>query len=128
MRVEIIRLIDNVHMGLGHDGLAKLCKEKFKLHLDKIPDGQLVMFLNRGRDKLKIMGGQGKVLGYIRMPHEQKLMLDAVSYLPQTFGSGGFSYDEALKKALSDRLARRATTLSVSPLVAYRAAASAGVA
>lgn len=83
------------------------------------------MFLNRKRDKLKIMGAGGKVLGYLRMPSGQRIMLDAIQFIPRTFGATGFNYDEALQQALGARLS--AASRARSPLQAYRAMANAGL-
>jgi hypothetical protein len=125
--IRIVRLIDNVNMGLGHPGLALLCKERFKLDLEKLQDSELVMFLNRARDKMKIIGSQGKVLGYLRMPRGERIMLEAIQYLPKTFGGSGFSYDSALKEALEQRLAH-IKQKALGPLEAFRTAKKSGVA
>lgn len=126
-KTKILQVIENVHMGLGHQGLALLCKTKFKLDLNKLEDGTLVMFINRDKNKLKIIGHQGIVLGYLRMPHERKIMMEAIQYLPQTFGATGWNYDEALKKALESRLVQKTSSTKVGPLQLYRAMERAGL-
>jgi hypothetical protein len=103
---------------LGHEGLMHLCKHKFSLDLAKLDDRDLVVFLNRGKDKLKIVGRQGIVLGYVRLP-KGRLMLDAIQYIPETFGGKGFNYDAALKKALAERLLRGRSVGKSPPEEAY---------
>lgn len=113
-------------MGLGHDGLTLIAK-KFKVNPEKLGEGEIIMFLNRGRDKLKILGKQGKVIGYLKMPNKNRIMLDAIQYIPQCFGAdGSLNYDAAIKKALDERLAKQRAK-PTSPLVAFRAARKAGV-
>ena len=125
MSTNIVLLIDNVHMGLGHDGLTKLAK-KFKRDPMSLGQGELLMFLNRKRDKLKIMGHRGLVLGYLKMPGGNRIMLDAIQYIPKAFGARGeIDYDSALKKALETRLLK--ASRPTSPLEAFRAKERSGL-
>jgi hypothetical protein len=91
-------------MGMGHDALSHVA---LKEGIDpfKLPDGQILMFLNRKRDKLKILGKQGIVVGYLKMPQGEKIAPHAIQYIPQCFGSSGaIDYSAALKKALLTKL------------------------
>lgn len=125
--MRIIRLVDNVSMGLGHQGLHRLMLGNFKLDITKLEDGQLVMFLNKKKDKLKIIGKSGTVLGYLKMPNGRRIMLDAVQYIPQTFGGSGFDYDLALKKALRARLVKPTELNKFGPLQVFRAMKGSGL-
>lgn len=89
-------------MGLGHKGLSDLAKAS-KVNPDKLGDKDLLMFLNKAGDKLKILGAQGKVLGYLKMPSNRPIMREALSYIPLTFGADGFDYESACKMALEKR-------------------------
>jgi hypothetical protein len=100
---RIITVIDNVHMGLSHDGLCKLAT-KLRKDPKTLEPGELILFLNRGRDKLKTLGAGGIVIGYLKMPNKRKIMLDAIQFLPQTFGAKGFDYDGALSMAIDKAL------------------------
>lgn len=126
--MKIIQLVVDVNMGLGHPGLIEVAR-KFNLDATQLGDSDLLMFLNRDRSKLKILGKQGIVLGYLRMPGSQKIMLEAIQYLPQTFGGAGFNYDEALKKALAERLVTRQNgkPKRTGPLETFRAKKAAGI-
>lgn len=101
---RIFKVVLGVHMGLGHDGIAELLKEQVKIDVRNLNDGDLILCLNRQGDKMKLLGHKGLVIGYLRMPDKQKIMLDALQYIPMTFGGGSFNYDAAAKKALLKRL------------------------
>jgi hypothetical protein len=123
---KIIFLLVDVNMGLGHPGLIALAR-KNKVNPETTKDGHLLMFLNRKRDKLKMLGHQGIVLGYLRMPKGQQIMLEAIQYLPRAFGAdGAINYDQALKTVLESRLSRPKSK-SVGPLQAYRAKERSGL-
>lgn len=104
MSARIIKLVQGVHMGLGHTGLSYFLKKNAKLEVESMDEENLVMCINKAGDKLKVIGGKGTVIGYLRSPKGHKLMVDALQYLPKTFGANGFDYDAACKKALEKRL------------------------
>lgn len=125
--VKVITLIDNVPMGNGHNGLAEIAKKVAKIKVDELATGEVLMFLNRAKDKLKILGSRGVVVGYLKMPKGRRIMLEAIQYIPQTFGSNGaINYDSALTKALTERL-QAVRTKHMSPLQAVRAMDRAGL-
>lgn len=103
MRSQIKKLVQGVHMGLGHDGLRKLLVRN-DIDLDNLRPGDLIMCLNGQGDKLKVIGFKGLVLGYLKMPRGQKIMGEALRYIPQTFGGSGFDYDAACRRALQERI------------------------
>ncbi len=124
--MKIAKVFGDVHMGLGHKGLIDLCKKKFNFDISELPKDQVVFFINRANNKIKAIGAKGWVVGYIRPPNEQKIMLEAIQYLPETFGGGQFDYPEALRKALGKRLVSRANRLA-RPLEVYRAKERSGL-
>lgn len=99
----IARLFLDTHMGLSHPGLIEIAK-KAKINVDKLGTDELLMFINRRCNKVKILGAQGKVIGYLRTPDEKPLMLEALQYLPQTFGAAGWDYSDACRIALAKKL------------------------
>lgn len=100
----IIKLVVlNVHMGKGHDGLSLVLRKQLKFEVSSLNPGEIVLCINRHGDKMKAIGGKGLVIGYLKLPHGQRIMRDALQYIPQTFGSTGFNYDEAVKHALDAR-------------------------
>lgn len=100
---KIFKLFLDTPMYLSHDGLTEMAR-KAKVKIEELEEGDLLMFLNKAGDKLKILGAQGKVIGYLRMPKQQKIMREALQYIPQTFGANGFNYDAACMKSLTSKL------------------------
>lgn len=104
---HLVAAISNVSMGFGHDGL-KLVAKKFGFNTDKLEDHQLILFINTKRDKLKLLGAKGTILGYIKMPGSRSLPAGAVQFIPQTFaGKGHIDVDAAIHKYLETKLAKR---------------------
>lgn len=103
---RIVTVISDVHMGLSHQGLTKIAMEH-KIDMDALPPRDLVMFINRRKNAMKIFGHKGMVIGYLRMPGSNKITLEAIKYIPETFNGSGFSYQGALKKAVLEQLAKR---------------------
>jgi hypothetical protein len=99
-----IKLFTNVHMGQSHRGLS-LIAARGDAHLDRLGDGEIVMFLNTKMDKLKIMGAGGLVVGYLKMISGRRIDMQAIQHIPNTFGSNGeLRYDQALRRSLEQRL------------------------
>lgn len=108
MNARIRKFITGVHMGLGHDGLAKLLRKSTKrggadIDLAELGEGDLVMCMNKQGDKMKVIGHKGLVIGYLKLPNKRKIMLEAVQFIPTTFGGAGFDYDAACRSALAQR-------------------------
>lgn len=103
MKPRIRKVIQGVHMGLGHDGLALLLKKEAEIDVHKLQDGDLVLCLNKHGDKMKVIGCHGLIVGYLKMPERQRIMQEALQYLPQTFGGTGFNYAAAERTALNQR-------------------------
>lgn len=100
MSARIVRVIDNINMGLGHPGLTQVAR-KFKLHPEKLGPQECILFLNRAKDKLKVMGSEGRVIAYLRMPRGERLRLEALQYIPQVFAATGrIDYPAAMKESL----------------------------
>lgn len=125
-RPRIRKLVEGVHMGLGHDRLAKLIKRKADIDVYELTDSDLIMCLNSHGDKMKILGCRGLVLGYLKMPNKQKIMKEALQFIPRTFGSGGFDYNAACRDALEQRFATMRHR-KAGPLAAAAAKQAAGV-
>lgn len=114
---KLVAAIGNVNMALGHEGLTRVAAG-FKINLSKLGDKELVLFLNKARDRLKILGARGIVMGYVKMPDEQKLPLGAVQYLSKAFSAGGkVDIDMAVKDYVENALKRRAKPKSSLEIV-----------
>lgn len=104
MNPQIVAVIANVNMNLGHDGLGLISK-KFGYDLQTIEGNKLVLFLNSARDKLKMIGPGGIVLGYVKMPKGRRLPLEAIQYIPKTFsGRGKIDLELAVSEFVSEKL------------------------
>lgn len=130
MSKRIAKLVQGVHMGLGHDGLRKLLAKPVErggadLDLDALAPNDLVMCLNGHGDKMKVIGHKGLVLGYLKMPNKQRIMREAIQYIPSTFGAGEFNFEAACRRAIEERLGRNRP--ASGPLNAARAKQAAGV-
>lgn len=124
--MKILATYGNVNMSLAHKGLAVLLQKKFKIDVTQLEGDNVIMLLNSANTKLKAIGGKGQVIGYVALEKGRRIMLEAIQYLPQTFGGQGFNYDEALKLALISRLAKGPQRYA-SPLQVFRAMKGAGL-
>jgi len=107
---KLLAAIANVSMALGHDGLGVIAK-KFGIKFETLAAGELVLFINKQRDRLKIVGGKGIVLGYIRMPKGQSLPMGAVQHISQTFSADGkIDINAAVERHIVATLAQRGDT------------------
>lgn len=91
----------DVSMGNGHDGLNKILQGVKKANLIFAralkADPGLILFINRAKNKCKVMDDSGLVVGYLKTPHRfTQLNLDSVA---ATFG-GSFEYSNSVKSAL----------------------------
>lgn len=102
---KIIAAFDCVHMGMAHQGLVNILR---KNKIKDLGHGDLVLFLNRGRDKLKVLSGSGIVLAYVKLPDGRRLPIDAIQYIPQAFSKGGgIDIEGAIAKSVSARFEKR---------------------
>lgn len=103
-RPRIVAVIDNTNMSSSHDGLGRIAR-KLKIAIDTLERNDLIVFLNRAKTRMKVLGGAGSIIGYVRMPKNQVLPLDAVQYLPEVFATTGkIDVAEAIKKSVTARL------------------------
>lgn len=109
MRPRIRKVVQGVHMGLGHDGLKVFLENHADIDITAMSGNDLVMCLNSKGDKLKVIGCKGRVFGYLKMPRGQRIMAEAMRYIPETFGASGFDYDQACRRALAQRFGPRFT-------------------
>lgn len=96
-------VIENVHMGYGHDGLQEI----LTAHRKKNPlfsraltaTGGLILFVNKAKTKVKLMHENGACLAYLRIPAHLGLCEESIRLIPATFG-GSLGLSQAVKKAL----------------------------
>lgn len=107
MRPRIVAAFDGVNMGKSHQGLAELAK-LWHVKVDELNDGELILFLNTRRDKLKVLGSQGQVLAYVKLQDGRRLPLEAIQYIPKTFAAKGkLDLDAAITEHVKAALAKK---------------------
>jgi hypothetical protein len=103
---KIVRCFFDTHMGLAHDGLKEVAK-RHQLNLDKLAEGEFVVFINTSKDRLKVFASQN-TFAYWRAQKGVKLDLRVIREIPRIFtGSAIGEYDKALEAALTHKLASR---------------------
>lgn len=116
MRIKL--LVQGVNMGNSHDGLLDIAKE-WGVKAASLSDQDVVMFINKKRNRLKVIGHGGAVIGYLKT--QERISLDAIKWIPATFHKAGrIDYDAALKISLEATLAKKEWAKHVSPLQAAR--------
>ncbi len=105
--MRLTRVFLDINMGRAFDGLRAIAKEqKHKLGPDST-----VLFLNRKRNAFKVVVNDTYIVYY---RSAKRINLNALAYLPQTFGGSELEMRagirEALEKELSPEINRLATT------------------
>lgn len=104
MSARVLRVVMNVNMNNSHDGLRRILDQEAKIDVRNLAPGELVMCVNKRGDKMKTIGTYGLVVGYLKMPKGERIMMEALKYIPMTFGApGGFDYDKAVRAALREK-------------------------
>lgn len=99
-----IAVVDNCNMALSHDGLNAVAI-RLKVDPAKLERNELIVFLNRAKTRMKVLGGGGAVIGYVRMSDKSRIPLEAIQYLPEVFSnSGKIDINQAVEKLLVTRL------------------------
>jgi hypothetical protein len=94
---KIIQVFLNISMQNQHDGLAEIAMEN-DVDVKKLKPGQLVVFINSEKTKLKVFGANG-VLAYFRSPHG-RIEMQMIQHIPEAFSGGGIDFKAALKVTL----------------------------
>lgn len=102
---RIVAAFDCVHMGLGHTGLTGIIR---KHRLGQLGHNECILFLNRKRDKLKVMSGSLSVIAYVKLPDGRRLPADAIQYIPQAFSRDGrLDIERAIAQSVMNRVSQR---------------------
>ena len=108
--MRLLHIIHETDMRCSHEGLLVRAKEA-GVPLTKMGPGDVIAFLNTGKDRLKVLAftsekdGHG-ILAYYRSPHG-RVPLEAIEFIPEAFGGDGFRMDKAIKEGLLKALAKR---------------------
>lgn len=103
MKPKIVAAIANVSMASGHDGLMQIAR-KLKYKPEAMEAGSVLLFINKKRDKLKMLDLSGTVLGYVKMKSGRQMPLEAIQYISQTFSGGQIDIDRAIAEFIKARM------------------------
>lgn len=93
-------------------GLAVQMKQSAKLTPADLDPGEVVVFVNRTRDKIAVLAGVAEddsrgVMSYYVSPHGRCDML-ALKYIPRSLGaSGHMDMNEATRQAILERFRKK---------------------
>lgn len=82
---KIVRVFVDTPMYCQHDGLSAIAA-KAKVNLEKLPDGEHVIFINRARDKIKVFSSRG-LLSYRR--RKEGINIGVIEEIPNSFNEHG---------------------------------------
>lgn len=96
MSQRIIRYFPDTDLRSGHDGLAKIAREK-KIDVRSLGAGEYLVFTNSAKNKVKVFTG-GNVIAYLKS--KTKIDMRTIALIPKYFNGGEIRYDQALEKVL----------------------------
>jgi hypothetical protein len=96
---RIIQVFQNVSMTNGHDGLVGIASAA-GVKLKEIKHGEMVIFINERRDKMKVYAAND-VLAYYRSP-SGRIQMEMVQHIPNAFCGGQIDFKRALRTTLED--------------------------
>lgn len=93
---KIARVFLDVHMGQNFQGLTKLMMKE-KIDARSLGFGDFVIFLNRACTAFKLLAGNSYLVYY---KNKGKIPLEAIQYLPASFGGSELEFNKAIEKSL----------------------------
>lgn len=109
---KLIQVVQDANLSRMFDGFALIFKKNGLNFSDLIP-GEVVMFLNRKRDYIKLIVGNGTadpVIAAYRFPKGMRLPTKATDEVVRSFvKTGAVQMDDRLRIALGDKLAKKRT-------------------
>jgi len=104
---RLLHIFFGINLGNGHNGLSKIVGQR---KLAAMKTGDCILFINRAQTALKMFSGTGDLLLHYKVPrHLGRLNPTTIRHLPNYVNGGTINYKGALKKALTEQLARRYT-------------------
>jgi len=100
--LRVAQVFINTDMRTWHKGLAKLCATH-GINVDDLTPGQVVVFINNKRTKLK-MYCANKIVAYLNNGQE-RLTFEQLSAIPEAFrGPGAYDLGQALRTEIYNLL------------------------
>lgn len=100
--MNIARVFFDVHMGQSFQGLSRLL-HKNKIDPRTLGVGDFVIFINRAGTAFKLFAGN-TYLVYYKNEDRHKIPLDAIQYLPASFGGTELEFNRAVEKSLKAKV------------------------
>ena len=117
--IKLVHIIWDADLRGRQPGLAAQMKTVAKLKPTDLDPGELVVFVNRKRDKIAVLAGVSEeeslgVMGYYCSP-SGRVDTMALQYIPQSFGANGrMDMNEATRKAILERLKKKGRDYGVT--------------
>lgn len=103
---QVTQLFLGTDMRCGHEGLEKIAKKR-GVNVSKIEAGTFIVFINAGKDRLKLYAANN-VIAYYKTRKGERLELGTIPLILRAFNSTGrIDYDAALKETIEKHLSRR---------------------
>lgn len=109
--MKLLHVFFDTDMRARHEGLLARAARERKFKRSDLAPGDLLAFINRKRDRIMVIAGLDEddtygVLGYYRSPHG-RIDEMAIQFIPDAFAGGQIDYNQALHKALHERLGKK---------------------
>lgn len=106
MSNPIKHIFHDVNMANQHEGLAQIALEE-KIDISRLRLGDMVIFLNSPKDRVKILAGTGEegsrgLIAYYRSP-KGKFDMNAIAHIPTFFNGGAIDFTKAIRKSLLEK-------------------------
>lgn len=102
-----LQIFLNADLRNSHIGLAEMAK-KSKIYVEKLEPGEYIIFVNAGKNKLKLYAAHN-VVAYLRL-ERGTIDLRTISLIPQAFnGTGRIDYNAVLKEVIETELGKKKT-------------------
>lgn len=102
--MKIARIVLDFDMRCNFEGIRETLKKQ-KIDLDTISDDFVVILMNKANTAFKILVDNSYIVYFKN--NGRKIPLEAIQYLPEKFGGSEMQYNNAVRKTLQDRMARK---------------------
>lgn len=108
---KLLRVFLNADLRCAHDGLKAMAKKQ-KVKLEELKEGELVLFVNAERNRIKLFGANN-VLAYLKLDRG-RIDFRTISLIPRAFSaSGKIDYDSALKEVITKAISSKNQEVAV---------------
>jgi hypothetical protein len=101
---QLISVFPRTDLRCGHDGLTTLAR-KAKRDPSTLAPGQFMVFINNSQSAFKMFAANNTLV-YYRSPRG-RIDINTIRHIPNCFNGNALNYNAALKKSLTELLARK---------------------